>query len=220
MEGNYSRFLEKKEEFLQAQSRCQEALANTVRREVEWLRRRPKARTTKAKARIDEAGRMMAELADVERAQRRAAPRRSISPPPTAAPSGSSRPKASPRSWAAARCSAISASCSAPGTRLGLLGLNGTGKTTLLRILNGEMEPDAGHGASAPTRCASSTSTRAANSSTSRRRCARAWAPAAISSSSATAPSTWPAGPSASCSARSSSTGPWPASPAASRPAC
>jgi ABC-type multidrug transport system ATPase subunit len=31
-----------------------------------------------------------------------------------------------------------------PGTRLGLLGLNGTGKTTLLRILNGELAPDAG----------------------------------------------------------------------------
>ena len=33
----------------------------------------------------------------------------------------------------------------APGTRLGLLGLNGTGKTTLLRILAGELQPDAGH---------------------------------------------------------------------------
>ncbi len=65
VEGNYSRFLEKKEEFLEAQSRQQEALANRVRREVEWLRRRPKARTGKSRARIDEAGRMMADLADV-----------------------------------------------------------------------------------------------------------------------------------------------------------
>jgi ATP-binding cassette subfamily F protein uup len=31
-----------------------------------------------------------------------------------------------------------------PGTRLGLLGLNGTGKTTLLRILASELQPDAG----------------------------------------------------------------------------
>ena len=39
VEGNYSVFLEKREEYLEAQSRHQEALANKVRREVEWLRR-------------------------------------------------------------------------------------------------------------------------------------------------------------------------------------
>ena len=43
--GSYSDFLEKKSEFLQAQSSRQESLANIVRREVEWLRRGPKART-------------------------------------------------------------------------------------------------------------------------------------------------------------------------------
>ena len=60
--------------------------------------------------------------------------------------------------------------------RLGLLGLNGTGKTTLLRILNGEIAPDAGTRRDAPMACASSTSTRRASSSTRRRRCAKAWA--------------------------------------------
>src|SRR5215813_11963207 len=66
VEGSYSRFLEKKEEFLLAQSNRQEALANRVRREVEWLRRGPKARTGKSRARIDEAGRLMAELSEIE----------------------------------------------------------------------------------------------------------------------------------------------------------
>ena len=66
MEGSYSEFLEKKEEFLLAQANRQESLANRVRREVEWLRRGPKARTGKSKARIDEAGRLMRELADLE----------------------------------------------------------------------------------------------------------------------------------------------------------
>src|SRR5207253_2639343 len=51
VEGGYSKFLEKKEEFLLAQSNRQESLANRVRREVEWLRRGPKARTGKSKAR-------------------------------------------------------------------------------------------------------------------------------------------------------------------------
>src|ERR1017187_3041808 len=66
VEGGYSQFLEKKEAFLLAQSSRQESLANRVRREVEWLRRGAKARTGKSKARIDEAGRLMRELSDLE----------------------------------------------------------------------------------------------------------------------------------------------------------
>ena len=38
------------------------SLANRVRQEVEWLRRGPKARTTKAKARVESAGNLIAEL--------------------------------------------------------------------------------------------------------------------------------------------------------------
>ena len=107
-------FLEKKEEFLLAQSSRQESLANKVRREVEWLRRGAKARTGKSKARIDEAGRLIRELSRPGIAQRQRARRRSISPPPTGAPSGWSRSRASPRNSAAARCSATSASRSRP----------------------------------------------------------------------------------------------------------
>jgi ATP-binding cassette subfamily F protein uup len=64
--GGYSDFLEKKNDFLHAQSNRQEALANMVQREVEWLRRGAKARTRKSKARIDDAGRLMRDLADLE----------------------------------------------------------------------------------------------------------------------------------------------------------
>ena len=63
--GNYSAFLEKKEEFLHAQSKRQEALENLVHSEIEWLRRGAKARTRKSKARIDKAGELMGELADL-----------------------------------------------------------------------------------------------------------------------------------------------------------
>ena len=45
--GSYSEFLEKKEEFLHAQAKRQEALENLVHTEIEWLRRGAKARTTK-----------------------------------------------------------------------------------------------------------------------------------------------------------------------------
>ena len=71
--GNYSAFLEKKAEFLHAQSKRQESLENRVRTEMEWLRRGPKARATKAKARIDTAHEMIGELADLRSRSRTSA---------------------------------------------------------------------------------------------------------------------------------------------------
>jgi ATP-binding cassette subfamily F protein uup len=65
VEGRYSRFLERKGVSV-GQSNRQEALANRVQREVEWLRREAKARTGKIEARIDNAGRLMRELGDLE----------------------------------------------------------------------------------------------------------------------------------------------------------
>src|SRR5258708_22092050 len=65
VKGNYSEFLAGKEEFIHAQAREQQSLATQVRRELEWLRRGPKARATKSKARIDAAGRLIGELAEV-----------------------------------------------------------------------------------------------------------------------------------------------------------
>src|SRR6185369_14909586 len=63
-DGRYSEFLARRDEFLRGQAAYQEALANTVRREIEWLRRGARARATKAKGRIKEAGRLMEELED------------------------------------------------------------------------------------------------------------------------------------------------------------
>ncbi len=141
--GNYSEFLVKKDEFLHAQARYQESLENKVRREIEWLRRGPKARTTKSKARIDAAGRLVDELSDVSgRTVKRTAQidftgterrtKRLIEAIGIAKSLGG-RPLFQDLSFVLA-----------PGTRLGLLGPNGSGKSTLLRLLNGEVEADSG----------------------------------------------------------------------------
>ncbi|HJX96922.1 MAG TPA: ATP-binding cassette domain-containing protein, partial [Candidatus Acidoferrum sp.] len=66
VKGNYSTFLEAKEEYLHAQRNRQEALENRVHTEIEWLRRGPKARTTKAKDRIDKAHKMIGDLAEMK----------------------------------------------------------------------------------------------------------------------------------------------------------
>src|SRR2546427_1394031 len=63
-DGRYSEFLVRRDEFLRGQASYQDALANTVRREIEWLRRGAKARSTKAKGRIKEAGRLIEALED------------------------------------------------------------------------------------------------------------------------------------------------------------
>ena len=63
--GSYSEFLMKREEFLLAQAGQERALASGVRREIEWLKRGAKARTTKAKGHIERAGEMMSDLAEL-----------------------------------------------------------------------------------------------------------------------------------------------------------
>ena len=65
VKGNFSRFLEEKQAYLESQNRQQESLRNRVRTEIEWLRRGPKARTTKSKARIDTANAMIGQLAEM-----------------------------------------------------------------------------------------------------------------------------------------------------------
>jgi ATP-binding cassette subfamily F protein uup len=141
--GNYSEFLVRKEEFLQAQERHQEALENRVRREIEWLRRGPKARTTKSKARIDKANELIGELSDLNARTRTA----------TADIDFSATERKTKRlielkslSYAFGERTLFSDLnfTLRAGTRVGLVGPNGSGKTTLLRLLNGELVPTAG----------------------------------------------------------------------------
>jgi ABC transport system ATP-binding/permease protein len=142
-EGNYSKFLERRDDFMDAQRRLQDSLATKVRREVEWLRRGPKARTTKSKARIDEAHRLIGELSEVAGRNRtsQASILLNVSDRKTkrliqaeglaAAPGGRTL------------FSGLDLTLTA-GMRLGLAGGNGSGKSTLLRILAGQMEPAEG----------------------------------------------------------------------------
>ena len=142
-EGSYTTFLEKKEQFLEAQSNRQEALANKVRREVEWLRRGPKARTGKSKARIDEAGRLMRELSDLESRSASSTARIDF----TATDRRTKRllvTEGIRKDLGGRTLFRDLDFVLTPGTRLGLLGSNGSGKTTLLRLLAGEIAPDAG----------------------------------------------------------------------------
>lgn len=141
--GNYSAFLEKKEEFLHAQLKRQETLENLVRSEIEWLRRGAKARTRKSKARIDKAGELMGELADLNARTRSATAQIDLS--------GTERKTKRLIELKDVTCEIgdrilferLSFVVTA-GIRVGLVGPNGSGKTTLLRMLRGEVVPTRG----------------------------------------------------------------------------
>jgi len=141
--GNYSAFLEKKAEFLHAQAKRQDALENRVRTEMEWLRRGPKARATKAKARIDTAHEMIGELADL-----RARSRTSSTDIDFAGTERKTKRlihlEGVSYGYAGRALFENLDFTITAGMRVGLVGSNGSGKTTLLRLLRGEMKPLSG----------------------------------------------------------------------------
>ena len=142
-DGAYSDFLARRDEFLRGQAAYEESLANIVRREIAWLRRGAKARSTKAKGRIKEAGRLIDELGDVRT--------RGITRAAGIELTGSQRK--TKRLVVARGVEAVRGGRTlfrdldltiTPGTRVGLLGPNGSGKTTLLDMLAGTLPPDGG----------------------------------------------------------------------------
>jgi len=141
--GNYTAFLEKKEEFLSAQERHQEALENRVRREIEWLRRGAKARTRKAKARIDKANELISELGDLNARTRTATADIDFSATERKTKRLIELDGVSYEIDGRTLFSGLDFLLTA-GKRVGLVGPNGSGKTTLLRLLRGDLEPTSG----------------------------------------------------------------------------
>jgi len=148
--GRYSDFLEKRENFLISLNRQEQSLASSVKREVEWLRRGPPARTTKANARIDEAHRKIDNLSTM---RNKSAQDGNI----TVSFNASNRKtnnlvvaKDIEKSMGDKKLFDDMEIELSPGTRMGILGNNGSGKTTLLKVLAGLLEPDKGYVRHAP----------------------------------------------------------------------
>jgi len=158
VKGNFSRFLEEKQAHLESQSKQQESLRNQVKTEIEWLRRGPKARTTKSKARIDSANPMIGQLAamdarasvstagiDFEASMRKTKRLVEFEGVACDVPDSDLPAESGPKSETGPRrlFSGLNFILTA-GMKVGLVGPNGSGKTTLLRLLRGEFEPAEG----------------------------------------------------------------------------
>ncbi|MBS1788495.1 MAG: ABC-F family ATP-binding cassette domain-containing protein [Acidobacteria bacterium] len=141
--GNYARYLEKRQEQEERQAVEAQKLKQMARRELEWLRRGPKARTTKAKARIDRANELIQQS---RQAASDIAEKRSLD---IAFDSNRLGKKIlgltdiTKRFGDKTVVNKFSYQFKR-GDRIGIIGANGAGKTTLLEIIAGRLHPDAG----------------------------------------------------------------------------
>ncbi|MCC6811453.1 MAG: ABC-F family ATP-binding cassette domain-containing protein [Deltaproteobacteria bacterium] len=137
-DGNYGDFLEQKAERLAQEERQESNRANVLRRETAWLRRGPKARTTKQKARIQRAEALLA--VKVEKTPE------AVKLEASAQRLGGTVLELDDV-WLSLGGRTLIDGLTlhmAPGARIGIIGKNGAGKTSLLKLVTGELEPERG----------------------------------------------------------------------------
>ncbi|MBV8581483.1 MAG: energy-dependent translational throttle protein EttA, partial [Candidatus Eremiobacteraeota bacterium] len=145
-QGNYSSWLEQKEQRLAQEQRQQEALAKSLQRELEWVRQNPKARQAKSKARLQR----YEELASQEFQKRNETNEIFI---PVADRLGHEVIEFTNVSKGFGDRQLIdNLSFKVPaGAIVGIIGPNGAGKSTLFRMIAGKERPDAGQIAIGPS---------------------------------------------------------------------
>lgn len=137
-EGNYATFLEKKAEREENEAAAESKRQNLLRRELAWLRRGAKARTTKQKARVQRAEELRDRVVEGPSAKMDMA-------------LGASRLgkkvieiEQISKSYGERKLVDDFSYIVLPKDRLGIIGPNGSGKSTLLNMLAGRIEPDSG----------------------------------------------------------------------------
>jgi ATP-binding cassette ChvD family protein len=139
--GNYSSWLEQKQERLAQEEKSNEARRRTLQRELEWVRMAPKARQAKGKARLSAYEKLHAEAQAAERG-----PDKLEITIPAGKRLGDTVIKVENLNKGYGdRLLIENLSFSLPPAGIvGIIGANGAGKTTLFRMLTGQEQPDSG----------------------------------------------------------------------------
>lgn len=137
--GNYSYYLEKRQERIEAFNAETERANNLYRKELDWMRRQPQARATKAKSRIDR-------FYDIEDRAKQKLNQDKVQLDVKASYLGSKIFEAKYVSKAYGDFKILDQFYYnfARYEKMGIIGKNGTGKTTFLKMLLGEVKPDSG----------------------------------------------------------------------------
>ncbi len=137
--GNYSSWLEQKQERLRKEEKADTRRIRTLERELEWIRMSPKARQAKGKARVTAYEKLLSQ----ETEQRREEMQIYIPPGPRLGDLVITFDKLKKAYGDRLLFEDLSFQVP-PGAVVGVIGPNGAGKTTLLRLITGQEQPDAG----------------------------------------------------------------------------
>ncbi|SFH19962.1 ABC-F family ATP-binding cassette domain-containing protein [Pontibacter chinhatensis] len=137
--GNYSYFLEKKAEREQSAAAETEKARNLMRKELDWIRRQPKARGTKAKYRVD----AFEELKE-KAAKKTAGPQLELSVKTTRQGGKIIEVEHISKSFGEKKIVDDFSYVFKKKDRIGVVGPNGAGKSTFLNMLTGKLQPDSG----------------------------------------------------------------------------
>jgi ABC transport system ATP-binding/permease protein len=143
VDGDYATFCQIKEEHIHALERREEVLKNTLRRETEWLRRGPAARTTKQNARMQRAYTLSDDVENLENLNRKKNVGIEFSSA-DGSPKKILEAKNISKSYDGRTLFENFSLTLQRGQRIALLGANGAGKSTLIKILLGYEKPDTG----------------------------------------------------------------------------
>ncbi len=137
--GNYSFYLEKRQERKEAAAAQRESDENLFRKELDWMRRQPQARATKAKSRIDN-------FYDLEERLKRERSQGSVKIEMKGSYIGKKifEVENLSKSYGNRVILKDFSYLFARYEKMGIVGENGVGKSTLLKMLMGEVEPDTG----------------------------------------------------------------------------
>ncbi|KYG61486.1 ABC transporter ATP-binding protein [Bdellovibrio bacteriovorus] len=143
VKGGYLEYLEAKEQLFAAQEQKETEMKNTLRRETEWLRRGAKARQTKQKARIERAGTLKDDVQDISQKNLKRVAKIEFKDTERN-PQKLIEADHVTKGYNGRVLFKDFSLLVSPKTRLALLGDNGSGKSTMIRMLLKQEEPDSG----------------------------------------------------------------------------